>query len=366
MGPVHSTKKISPLLLYMMLMLSIGISNHVLLIPVLLETAKRDAWAGVTAAILPMIVWVGVLHVIIRKVGHRHMGEWLRQHYGKAARLILIVLAVVYFSVTSFISLADTVMWTNVTYLPRTPKLVISLIFMLVCFFAARAGIRAIAITSGLLLPGVVLLGYFVASANLQYKDYSLLAPLFTHGYAPAAKAMAYTSGGLFELVLILFMGHHVSSAFRTRSLIVLAIILVGLTVGPVTGSIALFGPFEAADQRYPAFEQWRMVTLGKFVSHLDFFSIYQWISGSFIRVSLMLFLIPDVLGMKKRRSRSFLLAGLSAGLVGVTMLPISDVVLLYFLSNWYFPGISVLNIVFGLLLLVLSLLPAARRKEKA
>jgi spore germination protein (amino acid permease) len=363
---VHSAKKISPLLLYMMLMLSIGISNHVLLIPVLLETAKRDAWAGATAAILPMIVWVGVLHVIIRKVGHRPMGEWLRQHYGKAARLILIILAVVYFAVTSYISLADTVMWTHVSYLPRTPKISISLIFVLVCFFAARAGLRAIAITSGLLLPGVMLLGYFVASANLQYKDYSLLTPLFTRGYAPAIKAMAYTSGGLFELVLLLFVSHHVSSAVRTRSLIVLAIILVGLTVGPVTGSISLFGPFEAADQRYPAFEQWRMVTLSKFVSHLDFFSIYQWISGSFIRVSLMLFLIPDVFGMKQRRNRSFLLAGLSAGLVGMTMLPVSDVALLHFLSQWYFPGISVLNIALGLMLLTLSLLPAARRKENA
>ncbi|TMV50908.1 spore gernimation protein [Paenibacillus mesophilus] len=363
---MQPNKKISVLLLYMTIILSIGISNHVLLIPVLLETARRDAWVGATAAIVPMIAWVGVLHLIIRRIGHRQVGEWLQERYGKAVRLIVAALAIVYLSVSAFTSLDDMVMWTHVSYLPRTPRFVIALAFVVVCFFAARAGMRAIAITSGLLLPGVVVLGYFVASANLQYKDYSLLTPVFTHGYVPAIKAMAYTGGGLFELVLILFMQHHVKSAIRTRSLLVMALILVGLTVGPVTGSIALFGPFEAAEQRYPAFEQWRMVTMGKFISHLDFFSIYQWISGSFIRVSLMLFLIPDAAGMKNRRSRNFLLAGLSIALLAATMLPVSDPTLLYFLSRWYFPGISGLNMWFGLMLLVLTLLPAARGKENA
>jgi hypothetical protein len=79
-----------------------------------------------------------------------------------------------------------------------------------------------------------------------------------------------------------------------------------------------------------------------------------------------MMFLIPDVAGMKNRRSRDFLLAGLSIALLASTQLPISDPALLYFLSKWYFPGISGLNVWIVLTLLVLTLLPAARRKENA
>lgn len=354
-------------MLYMTIMLSIGISNHVLLIPILLGAAKRDAWIGASAAYVPLILWVGAIHVILRKTGSGTGGiaEWLRQRYGNTARVLIASVMAMYMFAAGLVSVADTAIWTKTAYLPFTPKSIIVFIFMLLCFLGALAGIRAIAIASGILLPGVVVLGYFVAAANLQYKDYTLLTPLFTHGYAPAARAMAYTAGGLFELLLIPFVKHHVSSEIRTRGLLLLGLINVVLTVGPLTGSISIFGPFEAAEQRYPAFEQWRMVTVGKFISHLDFFSIYQWLSGSFIRISFMLFLIPDLLGIEKSAKRNSILAGCAAGIAVLASLPFSDVTLLSALSRWYFPGAAVVNAGVGLALLVLTLLPAARRGEK-
>ncbi|GAA3407727.1 endospore germination permease [Paenibacillus hodogayensis] len=362
---MQSSRKISVLQMYMVLMLSIGISNHVLLIPILLEAAKRDAWVGALASIVPVALWGFILYVVSRKTRQMAIADWLEKHYGKVTRRLLEAVIVIYLFVAAYVSLSDTVTWTNVSYLPRTPKLVIVLFFILLCCFAALAGMRAIAITAGLLLPAVVLLGDFVALANTQYKDYALLTPLFTHGYEPSLRALGYACCGLFELVLIVLMQHHVSSQIRFRGVMIMTLILVGLTTGPLTGSIALFGPFEAAEQRYPAFEQWRMVTLGKFISHLDFLSIYQWISGSFIRVSLMLFLIPDVTGIKSRKRRSYTLIGLSVVLLVLALLPFSDAKMLQFLSALYFPGIFVLNAGFGLLLFALTLLPAAKRRGK-
>lgn len=222
--------------MYMMLMLSVGISNHVLLIPVLLDTAKRDSWVGASAFCILVVVWVVILHVIVRKTEKRSIEDWIRERYGNVVRVLMAAIVTVYLFAAGLVSFADTVMWTKITYLPRTPKPVVAFVFVLVCYLAARAGIRTIAIASGLLLPGVVILGYFVASANLQYKEYSLLTPLFTQGYMPAVRAMAYTAGGVFEIVLVLFMKHHVSTVVRTRGLLLLGLILVGLTVGPLTG----------------------------------------------------------------------------------------------------------------------------------
>ncbi|MEF3304052.1 endospore germination permease [Paenibacillus sp. GYB003] len=360
---LQSIKPISPLAMYMTLILSVGISNHVLLVPVLLETAKRDAWIGATAACIPVIVWAGILHVVLRKTGNESVNEWVERRHGKTVRRLMSALFVVYLFAAALISLADTVMWTKVTYLPKTPKTVIAVVLTLLCYFGAKAGIRAIAIAAAMLLPGVVALGYFVASANLQYKDYSLLTPLFTHGYMPSVRALLYTSGSVLELVIVLFMKHHVSTALRTRGMIALGIIAVGLTVGPLTGAISVFGPFEAAEQRYPAFEQWRMVTLGKFISHLDFFSIYQWISGSFVRVSLMLYLLTEHAG---RMRRNYVLSGGAVLMAAIVSVPFNDVTLASIIANWYFPGISVLGACFGLALFVLSLVPASGRKESA
>lgn len=359
---MSSNKKISVTMLYMTMMLTIGISNHVLLLPVLLQHAKRDAWVGASAAFAPLIVWICMLYVIIRKTEGRPLMKWLGESYGKTARFLVTAVAVICVFAAATVSLSDTVTWTNVSYLPLTPKFAIVLVLALMCFFAAKAGVRAIAITSGLLLPGVVLLGYFVAVANLQYKNYSLLTPLFTQGYKPALEAMAFTCGSGFELVFILFLQQHVSKAVRMKGLMALGLILVGLTVGPLTGSIVLFGPFEAAEQRYPAFEQWRMVTMGKFISHLDFLSIYQWISGAFVRVSLMLFLIPDLMGVKNAKRRLYVLVASSVILIGFVLLPISDLKLLDAIAKWYYPGITAVN---GLLVPVLLVLVLLSRKKE-
>ncbi|MFR9721672.1 hypothetical protein ACL00X_20305, partial [Aeromonas diversa] len=74
------------------------------------------------------------------------------------------------------------------------------------------------------------------------------------------------------------------------------------LTLGPTIGAIAEFGPFVAAKQRYPAFEEWRLVSIGRYIEHLDFLSVYQWFVGAFIRLSLLCFLTPDVLQISNKK----------------------------------------------------------------
>ena len=64
--------------------------------------------------------------------------------------------------------------------------------------------------------------------------------------------------------------------------------ILMGLTMGPTIGAITEFGPIEAAKQRYPAYEEWGLGSIGRFIEHFDFLSIYQWLTGAFIRVGLL------------------------------------------------------------------------------
>lgn len=362
---MYRVKTITTLQMYFILTLSIGISNHVLLIPVLLQVGKRDAWIGASAALIPLLLWSSLIYVIAKRKGGRKLTDWVKEQAGTAISKLFMLVMAVYCLLSAIVSLRDTVTWTKVTYLPATPKSVVAVLFMLLCCIGARLGIRAIGITSGLLLPMVLALGYFVMTANFKYKDYSLLFPLFTHGYSPMLLSALYTMGGISELVFILILQHHLSTAVRYSGLLVMPVILIGLTVGPLTGAIALFGPFEAADLRFPAFEQWRMVTLGKFISHLDFFSIYQWISGSFVRIALLLALIVDLMDIKRPRSKTIFLIGLSLLITAIALFPISDMTFLDRLTTWYFPSSLGWNLFVTLLLLILAFLPGKRKEVK-
>lgn len=359
-----TVKRITALQLFYVIIISIAITNHVLLIPVLLHFGKRDSWVGAAASLVPTLMWIFLMYIIIKKSKQQNLLAWIQQRYGNFIVILLKIVVIAIAMTHAAITLQDLVTWTHVSYLPRTPPVMISISFMIFCFFAAREGMRAIAITSGILLPVVVILGYFVMGVNFQYKDYSLLTPLFTHGYGPMLKTMYLTAGSSFELLSIVFLQHYVDTRIRLSALLIVGVCLVGLTVGPLIGAIAIFGPFEADKLRYPAFEQWRMVTLGKYISHLDFLSIFQWISGACIRMSMLMFLSIDVLMVKKKRTRTLILIGVSVFFVSMSLIPITDNQRMQFIQSWYYPMMFITGAGLLLVLLVLVMLPM-RRKEK-
>lgn len=358
-------QSISALLLYQMIILCTGISNHVLLSPVLLQVAKRDSWVAALLSLIPAIAFTCLLYWTLRRTGQANIIDWLQQRFGTTIQLLVSVLASLYFLYISFYTIKDMTVWTSVSYLPKTPISAITLAFILLCFFAAKAGIRPIAISAGILLPFVVIFGLFVGITNLQFKHYPLLLPILTHGYGPTLHAALLSCGGLFEIVMILYMRHHVSTVIRLPALLFVLLILGSLTLGVLTGSISIFGPFAAADLRYPAFEQWRLVTIGKYISHLDFLSIYQWISGAFIRVSLMLFLIPELLRARTERERTIILLLFSVLLFGFSLFPLSDLTFFNQLKSWYFPVSLGMALLLTLLPLGLSWLPDKRKENR-
>lgn len=336
-------QKISVLQSYMIILLSAGLLNHVIIIPLLLGASGRDAWLVVLLVLICSPVWVGILSIILNNMNGMHVRDWLTKHFGRFSSAALIVLYSVLVWFMGFISLKDTTTWTIATYMPQTPMLVLAGTTLIGCFFAAFQGLRAIAILSGILLPFVVILGDLVMTANFQFKDYTMLFPLLENGTPPLWKGIPYAAGGLLELMVLILFQHQLTKKPSFKSLMLICIILSGLTLGPLMGSIAMFGPDEAAHQRYPAYEQWRMVRLGEYVEHVDFFSIYQWLSGMYIRVSLSLYLLSELWKLQKYRWSPMFLGALL--MLAATLLPISDMLFQDLLSQFYFPSFCIFTL---------------------
>lgn len=55
---------------------------------------------------------------------------------------------------------------------------------------------------------------------------------------------------------------------------------------------------------RYPAYDQWRIMGIGEFITHMDFFALYQWLCGALIRIGLFLFLLGSILNRNLRSTR--------------------------------------------------------------
>ncbi|TLS48969.1 spore gernimation protein [Paenibacillus antri] len=346
--------------IFCIMMLGVGLMNHVMVLPPLLQEAKRDAWISVLAALLPYLAWIAALRFIMKRTRQQSLLPWVKERFGRVASAPLRLLFLLYLFCISALTLKETISWSHGTYLPRTPELVLSLSLMTLCFFAARFGIRSIAIVSGILLPFVIAFGDFVMSANLPRKEYIFLTPILEHGWIPVLDGSVYVGGGLAELVVLLLLQHQAKAQIKFWKIALLGVFLVGLILGPATGAIAEFGPFEAANMRYPAFEEWRLVTLGRYIQHVDFLSIYQWLSGAFVRISVSVYLMVELITDGKPHAKRSLvwLSGICVALVVLAELPFSDTQYLDFMKIVYLPSSLAFGAVVAGVLFILVLIP--------
>ncbi|PKR78094.1 spore gernimation protein [Halalkalibacillus sediminis] len=315
-----------------------GLVNHVIIIPALFDTAGRDAWLSIIFSAVALIPWFFLVIFISRKTNKTHLLVWLTKNVNKPIAYIVISLIGVYLFMMSFVTAKDLIIWTHITYLPKTPQFVLFILILIACIFLANTNLRTIAIVNTVLLPIIVILGFFVASTNLPKKDYSMLMPMFEHGIEPALIGMIFSSAGILEVTLILFIHHRIKSKIKYWQVLLLGFILAGLSLGPTAGGIATFGPEEMIKSRFPAFEQWQLVSLGRFIENLDFFSIYQWLAGALIRISLSLYLLMEIFHIPKGKKRTWILILLAVIIISANFIPINDVMFIDFLKFYYLP----------------------------
>ncbi|MEW4430613.1 endospore germination permease [Paenibacillus pabuli] len=322
----------------MLIMLSVGLISHVLIIPALLSAAKRDAWISVLLSAGPYLVFALMLAYVSRFLQHQTLHEWLTSHLGKPLGLLFRIGNSLFFLSVIYFTLHDTTTWAKTSYLTETPILATSIALMSLCAYAAYKGIRSLAFTAGLVLPLVVLLGFYVAIVNTQYKDYSRLLPVLEQGWRPVLHGMVYSLAGMFELLFIWYIQPHLSKRIRVWQYVMLAFIILGLTLGPLVGAIVEFNPFEAAKMRYPAFEEWRIASFGKYIAQTDFFSIYQWLAGSFTRISLAMYIVVEIWNIKNTSRRIITFISIAVFFILSMVYRLDDMTFEKMLVHYVFP----------------------------
>lgn len=350
----------------MVMMLSAGLMNHVIIIPTLLDVAMRDSWISVIIAGLLCFIWIGLLYSAIVITRKQHLFRWLKKVYHPIVGNVLAIVACIYLFTVCAVTVRDTVSWVHLAFSPHTPIIILTIILTLICTFNAYLGIQSLANTAGILLPFVILLGFFVSLANIPHKDYTLLRPFLENGTQPIWNGVIYAGAGLIEMIMLLFMQHHIRSPLKYRSLFIIAFLLMGLTLGPLIGAIVEFGPDQAAKLRYPAFEEWRLVTIGRYIEHLDFFSTYQWFSGAFLRISLTMYLIIEVLGVQNKRKKLVLISLIFIAIVCITRFPYSDVIFLKLITDYILPGFLWGMLIYSFIIAIMVNWAHLRRKSKS
>ncbi|PAV28677.1 hypothetical protein CIL05_15405 [Virgibacillus profundi] len=332
-------------------LLSTGLSNHVLVVPLIIDVAGRDAWISVIVGFLMIIPFLFIVLYVTKQLKNTSVFEWLEVTYSNTIRKIVAGLLVIFLFIAGFTTAWETVSWTHDTYLLNTPMLVVAFSILAASLYIAGR-VNVIAICAGILLPFVVFLGVLVAVGTIPDKNYSLILPvLVEQNWTDVFKGSIYVFGSLSEIFMLIMLQHQIMRKVAFRHLFLLSFVLFILVMGPLLGSIAIFGVEEAGKIKYPAFLQWRILSIGQYFNHLDFFSIYQWLSGSFIRLALILYLIAKAFKFKKPIIIQVLICILYLVLISA---PISDMQFVAILKDYFYLTTCIFAIVMTVFLAIL------------
>ena len=105
----------------MMMMLTIGLMNHVIVIPILLDAAKRDSWISVLLAGGIFLIWCALIYSIISKIRGQNLLLFLKQAYHPAISSVLTFVICCYLFMMCVITMRDTVMWIHISFSPKNP-----------------------------------------------------------------------------------------------------------------------------------------------------------------------------------------------------------------------------------------------------
>ncbi|MDV2886598.1 endospore germination permease [Alkalihalophilus pseudofirmus] len=345
--------------------LSIGLFAHVQVIPALLSVSHRDSWISILLTIFLWLVWAFVIYKILRLLYKKDIPVFLKKQSKSPGWYYVITLPfATYLFFGVIITIKDIAYWSQLTYAPNLSIWIINGLLLLFCFFCVRSGFNTIGNVSLLILPLVAFLGFFVATANIPKKHYELLLPLFENGLIPTFQGLTYTSLPIMEFFILFFIHSHFKKNFSYKSILVIGLLIIGLMLGPTVGTIVEFGPEYSSLFRYPAYEQWRILTIGKYFSNVDFFATFQWLSGGIVRISLFLFVLLNIFKNDKRKTSKnvyvlFLLTYL------ISILPIDPYLFYDWIFTYYFPIALFVLVIHTLFLLIILYKMDRKTKER-
>src|SRR5699024_6001610 len=152
-----------------------------------------------------------LLLYVTRKFQSVSIFEWISSTYSRLLSRTIAFLLVIYLSITGFITLKETVLWINETFLFNTPVVVISLFILTASIYISYGKINVIAICAGVVLPLVIIFSLFVTIGTTPNKNYTLITPvLVENGWKEVFRGSIFVFGSAIEIILLIFLQHHV------------------------------------------------------------------------------------------------------------------------------------------------------------
>ncbi len=272
---------------FFLIFMTLPIMGHVVVLPLLLDVAGRDAWISVMLSLPLSLLLAWGIFTVRKKYANQSFPDWIIQLIGKPIGLLFLMLLAVYLLFLSAFSLASLVDMVKIGFLPESPIWGLAVWFMLFCVIAAYRGVKAIALTAAILTFIALITGHSITLLATPMKELNYITPILQFGWIPSFWGSVILISIWVELMFLLLIPIENINEKRLYLFWVIAIAFNALMMlSTFTGSVMIFGLGQADNFTYPALETVRVISLG-FIDRFDVYGLILMVVGCYIRISL-------------------------------------------------------------------------------
>lgn len=250
--------------------------------------AKQDAWLAFLMGLLGGLALIGVYIAIYLLNPGKNLIEILEQVFGQILGSIIGLLYIWYFIHLGALVIRNFADFMVPSFYSSTPRIILSLVFIITVIFIVKKGIEIVARISDLFLP-IVLFG-IVATFFLLVTKYDIqnLFPFLEFGIKPVIKAsfsvLTFPFG---ETVIFLMIFPLVNDKSRLTKSSYTAIIIIGLFLFGITvRDLLVLGPDMFTRTVFPPTISTKLIPLGNF----DVLIAVNLLIGGVVKISVCLY----------------------------------------------------------------------------
>lgn len=275
---------------FFFLIFTMILSNSLYNLPTISITqAKQDVWLAMLLALGIDAVVAVVLYILGLRYPQQTMFEYSESILGKVLGKLVGLVFALFFLVMGSIILRTLADFLTTTVMPETPKLVFSIIFLLVCFYAVNSGLEILGRLSEIIGPVILISFILVLLLNLKWIELARLQPAFQHSPLEIVKA-SLLPGSWFGVCIAMgvFMAYHNKPKETLKAKlggVVTGIVL--LTLG-LLEAITIFGVEMCSKQNFVFYRLSQMIEVGDFFERFEALEVFIWLTGGFISVLIL------------------------------------------------------------------------------
>ncbi|MBX5477305.1 MAG: endospore germination permease [Clostridia bacterium] len=305
-------------------------------------SARQDAWISGLLATAGGAGFAWFYCTLALRFPGRNLIEILRLTFGRWLGDALGWIFVSWWILTIAVIIRKFVEFQLLAALRFTPIVVVDASFLLVAWYAVRAGLEVIARLETMIFPLSALATLGIAVLIAQQLDLSYLTPILEYGWLPVFQGAMYHLAWMGEatMALVLWMPYN-SDPVRARRWIAGGTAFAGLSTTLLTAlPVALFGPEFTKQLVIPVYSVVQAINVSDFLTNADPVFVVFWSLENFTRVAqgylAANLLLTALLGLRSYRPTS---SALGAFLCAFSIWAWSNVSeVLTFLSNVWVP----------------------------